>query len=1178
MPESRLLRLSVIRSPFDEGRQDMTSLNYYQGVDRILQRLDAVRLRLLTLRVLIGVLAVLTVVMGCVLTVGVAAGYWPDQPPAALRWSLLIGACVAMIGSIAWFLGRAVLWRQNPAQVARFVEQALPEVRNDLINTVLLSRDRSQVSPELVQMAIHEAARRAERLDLTKSVSLKSLGRWGIVGGALALVLTVFGIFQGGHLKRGLAAVLSPRAYVAPVNTIQLIDLSPKDTTIFRGESVTIMAKVRNDDRAPLQAQLIVPKVADLTGEPGEQSDARAQSHTYSQMIASEDNCTFTCQKRPVEETFQYAVRIGDSKWPTDKPYYTVTVINRIEIEGLDLRYDYPPYTGLESKTVPNADGAIEAPVGSLATVTLRLRSAAPGVALAMQDAGDWSQAAPLGETAAGPAPSVPNGPERLMDASADKKTFTIRLRVVKDGAYRLLLKDPSGNTIQQLPDPGSGAQAEAFSAAGQLMLKGYYTIHAVPDLPPKVECIVPGRDVTVAPGGKVSMKIKASDTYGLTALSLRAGLQGQPNGEADVTDFSPGSLAGKKEIEASYTFDLSKYKENDVITYYAMATDNRKLDAIGLPGHQDANSNLFKITVQDADKVSAEKAKRYEELRQLLLGILRLQETQRVNTSICQKRHTELAQVKATGGTILAGQREIKAKMLDVVDKFPFDQDWVSIQQALAMLANNEAQLAIDQSQVVAALSDMPSRDKACELLGDTQSKIIETLQNLLGHMASLAGKPESTTKPVKGADLPPEVQEKLKALQDALQEFIKEEKKVIQASERLAKKPVDAFTPEDMKLVHDLAATQDKWEKFINEAMTDLSKLAQQDFSNPVVMKELVSVKSDVTMAKDALKEKATEIATAAEDNGIENAKSLTANIEKWLPDKPDRQKWSMEDPKDGQTNPEQAELPTELEDLVGDLLEQEEDLFEDMEDLNSKYAQSGDKGIGWDAMDGPISNMNAQGVTGNQLPNNNELQGRSGEGRSGKSSGEFVEDKAVGKGGRRTPTRLTQDGFQKGEVNDQSKEQAGGATGGGKISGSGEEGLEGPIPPPLEKEMQRLAGKQAALVNKAERMRAQYQTADHASIKLLQSITLMNRVRSDLESYRYHNALRTGRGTVDALRQTKLMLSGQVDVSADSTSNMPKYVRDDISDAMKGKMPDEFKDVLEQYYRRLSEQGGK
>ena len=47
-------------------------------------------------------------------------------------------------------------------------------------------------------------------------------------------------------------------------------------------------------------------------------------------------------------------------------------------------------------------------------------------------------------------------------------------------------------------------------------------------------------------------------------------------------------------------------------------------------------------------------------------------------------------------------------------------------------------------------------------------------------------------------------------------------------------------------------LKALQDKWDKFMNEALTDFFKLAAQDFSNPSLLKELLAVKSDVTMAR--------------------------------------------------------------------------------------------------------------------------------------------------------------------------------------------------------------------------------------------------------------------------------------------------------------------------------------
>jgi hypothetical protein len=260
--------------------------------------------------------------------------------------------------------------------------------------------------------------------------------------------------------------------------------------------------------------------------------------------------------------------------------------------------------------------------------------------------------------------------------------------------------------------------------------------------------------------------------------------------------------------------------------------------------------------------------------------------------------------------------------------------------------------------------------------------------------------------------------------------------------------------------------------------------------------------------------------------------------------------------------------------MEDLVGELLEEEEDLFDEIEDVTSAAADSLDKGAGWDAMDGPISNFSAKGVTGNRLPNTSEVGGRSGEGRTGKSGGEFVEETAAGKGGRRTPTRLSPDAFSQGEVEDTSEEAPTGATGGGKISGAGSEGLEGPVPPELQRRMGTLAGRQAQLRNKAEGVRAALEVRNYGSFALDETIDEMRRIQRDLLAGRYQSALRRKDVVLGGLEDTKMLLSGEIRIRRDTSSALPTQIQDELLDALEKPMPKGYEEYLKRYYQRLNE----
>ena len=494
-------------------------------------------------------------------------------------------------------------------------------------------------------------------------------------------------------------------------------------------------------------------------------------------------------------------------------------------------------------------------------------------------------------------------------------------------------------------------------------------------------------------------------------------------------------------------------------------------------------------------------------------------------------------------------------------------------IRSILYSLSVSECVNAVAALERIARADTPEIAQEEMSRLAEAQDRTVDVLEKILGIIGKLREEGIDPFAADRPSDLSDDARKKLEELADALKEFAKDQKKVVDGSTSLAKTHVDDFTPEQEEQLKQIEAIEDTWSTFLKETHSDLSKLPEQDFSNASMLKELVEIYTEIEMAKDALSKKAVEVAVPYEQAGAELAETLEHNLERWLDDKPDRLRWQMEEPLEDYDVP-MAELPTELQDIVGDLMEEEEDLMEDIEDASSSWADSLDKGAGWTAMDGPISNMSAKGVTGNALPNTSEIGGRSGEGRTGKSAGEFVEDSAVGKGGRRTPTRLTPDPFEQGVVNDQSPEAAGGSTGGGKISGAGGEGLEGPVPPDIAQKLGALAGRQADLRNKAERVAVTFKTLNYPTEPIEQTVRIMRDMESALKSGRLGQITRKQHLVVKNLGETRAFLDGEILVRHDHTVNLPAELQDQIVDALDDPTPKQYEDLLRAYFKRLAQ----
>jgi hypothetical protein len=690
--------------------------------------------------------------------------------------------------------------------------------------------------------------------------------------------------------------------------------------------------------------------------------------------------------------------------------------------------------------------------------------------------------------------------------------------------------------------------------------------IHCTKDQPPTVEMVWPKQDENVTPTQELKIRATLRDDWGIASYRILT---------AATADAAMTSAGDVKLAAPATTFDLAyplvlpdeARRHGESVFVQIEATDNRDLNAAMKDGGpQTVTGPKVQLRFQDPAKIEQEAQERADKLRQRLMEMLASQ----------KQLNEQTVAFKPGDGSGLTpvsqGQTALRATMLQTAETFEFDDQSRIIQKTLLVMAATPAKEAVDLSAAVLTEPVAAEQGKLSLQLQSQQRRIISTLESLL---AVLNATPEpgaaATTRESGVMPIKPDA---LSKLDEALKEYMKEQQRILDQTAPLAKKPVDDYDDADKKKLADLQQAQDNLDSFMQEAISDFSKNAEQDLSNPGLLKDLMQTYAEVTMAKDALKQQAAETAVPLEENGLEGAKELTSNIERWLSNTPDRTNWTQEDPT-AKTDTPMPELPASLQDMVGELMEQEEDLLDQAEDANANWQDSMNKGVGWDAADGPIADMSAKGVTGNALPNNNEMQGRSGEGRSGKSQGEFVGDTAVGKGGRDTPTRLDPTAFEKGQITDTSKDPVGGATGGGKMSGEGGEGLEGPVPPAMSQEMQRLATKQADIRNKAERLNLQYQLGRYDNFKMMQSIALMRRVESDLDANRYQNALRRRDVLLDTMGSSDLLLGGQISVQQDTTPTGDHKTQEQINDAMKGTLPAAWSDALKQYYQKMGQE---
>jgi len=724
----------------------------------------------------------------------------------------------------------------------------------------------------------------------------------------------------------------------------------------------------------------------------------------------------FSFELNDLSRTVRYAVKHGNdlSRW------YTLDVIQHPQLERLTVTVTPPAYTGDAPQPLSPSKREADILEGS----RIHIRSGASG----QQHITFLRDGKPVPPQAG------------MQQAEKRPASGEHEFELLADTAVALDVKDARGYT---------------HAGVWQCRFK------RVTDKAPEVRFLNRELNVEAGAGQALPVTLEAGDDFGLTALEIYTVLNQK---EHVLKRFSYREIRRARTEASALSVAAELFARNASYKIWARVYDNRPspqsstvptpltLHVVDLAKEtpagdkEDPYVRLFTALTEALDQ--------QKDLRDWVAARIENDRKERIG-AVLHKRQQAIHDRIVLGASLAAGLAENKKIKKGLSD-------------SIAELKTAYSDPIIRQIPVTIGLEDA-RRQAGLNDIVLKQGVLITALQQILGRISSdkaLAALKEQQTS-TENQDQ--KLFDKLQKLKNDLAAFKDEQRKILDQTEAIDKKPPEDWTEAEEKLLGDLAAKQQDFAKFFRAAFNDLSKLENQDFANSTMADELVEMIEELQKAGAALEKKHIEIATVNEELLGEQAESIESNLERWLADAKDFIKWNGEE---GGVNPDVPlqDLPEELTDIIGELIDDVSDM-EDVEDSSNSSLSAFDKGIGWGSGDGNMDDMSAKGITGNSMPNNNEVGGRSGEGRSGKSSGQFVEKEATGKGGRDTPTRLVQSPFEKGTVKDSSKDPQGGATGGGKQSGLGGEGLRGITPDQKPDVQQRLPGRQAELKQKAE-----------------------------------------------------------------------------------------------------------
>lgn len=1144
---------------------------------------------------------------------------------AAGRW---LGFLATVLPIVAGLVRGAMAWRWpiSEAGLARRIESACDGSRNVLISAVQFDSLRA-ADPELHRVIFAEMVNPFPKVRWAEVFDLRLLKKLGIILSVLALVLAVSAVLSPERFANSATRMLMPVKPIDPLTRTRIREVRPGNMQVVHGSNFSIVAAVDGE----------VPRVAWVVfRESGSSWQRTPMEHE-----AGQPQFAFTW--KGVQQPMGFRVEAGDAVSPTYQlavrpktavrartaeirmPAYTkrapvlvkdFSILQNVlpgSMVTVTVDFNYP----LAELRVADEK---ETPIDATRLTDTRWRwadavKANRKIQLAYRDQEGISDSDTLQiNVAPDEAPRV-----EISDPPAGKDVLAVRNTIL---GIKFACADPYGlGSVALYRGTGEGDHGQLIQqwkeAEGQRSFSMQAQVPLERNSAPnddKVTFVVVARDQNdvTGPGVTVSRPVtvtlrsaeKMRQQVEDLTRQLQQGLRDLIRLQQTNLDETRGVARVKSAASETITPLLSRQTEvSETARNLSLFADviapriRDTLVALGEKEMKEAELTL-RTAIGSTDPLRGKFLARATELEALILA--RLQGTPDAVAADAERERIkdllggvdDLLRIQreilrdtggaseTTGATLATRQDTLADRSLNVRR---------DLDRGATTVPLGDRQFAARLQKVAAMFGELRIYEDMLTSAERLQSKRLPDASNIQKRVIANLAKMLQALNEWRIARAQQEVgqmKKEAEEMKDRLGKLEAIQREIVEKSKDLARK--DEFRPEDQATAKEIKESKDLMLEVIEQMLTDAHVFPDLKPSNEL-RSELVSIYEDViqTDKPEAAegKLKPQEIAVQKEDSllkAIEESKKISEDMEMWLPNKLETQKWLMEN-FDKQEMPDipNLPLPEAFEDIVGDLLQEQEGLNQEVIDAASNQAFAQNPANGWEIRDGPMPGFGAQGKSGNERPNQNEQTGRSAGGREGMSTGEMVADRASNLEGTQADARRTKDPLQQGQIQDDGGGNPVKATGGGKIGGfSDRQGMDGNAPlrgtnAPRQLTNNALATEQALLAEKTS------QTCAKASLLYLRTDGMTDVVRLMEES---QQALKDGRlRDYTSLHHRIVRRLDEVKggINTGDVVKLPSQSRESVRltdkqllGGSEGEVPVQYKDMVGEYFRALNE----